>query len=61
MTKEDLLAIRDIMREELQPIKDRLDTLEENQEEIRTGVNTLLDWAERSTQKLEFPLPKVIE
>ena len=53
--------MRQMMQEELKPINQRLDTMEEGLEEVRTGVNILLDWAERASHVLEFPLPKVIE
>ena len=68
MTNEELQAIRAIIKEELDPIKEEIGdikeeigTMKEDLEEVRTGVNTLLDWAERTSQVLEFPLPKVIE
>lgn len=68
MTNEELQAIRAIMKEELDPIKEEISdikeeisTMKEDLEEVRTGVNTLLDWAERTSQVMEFPLPKVIE
>ena len=62
MTDQELLqAMRQMMQEELKPINQRLDTMEEGLEEVRTGVNSLLDWAERASHVLEFPLPKVIE
>ena len=62
MTDQELLqAMRQMMQEELKPINQRLDTMEEGLEEVRTGVNILLDWAERAGHVLEFPLPKVIE
>ena len=62
MTDQELLqAMRQMMQEELKPINHRLDTMEEGLEEVRAGVNILLDWAERASHVLEFPLPKVIE
>lgn len=62
MTDQELLqAMRQMMQEELKPINQRLDTMEEGLEEVRTGVSILLDWAERASHVLEFPLPKVIE
>ena len=62
MTDQELLqAMRQMMQEELKPINQRLDTMEEGLEEVRTGVNILLDWAARASHVLEFPLPKVIE
>lgn len=75
MTQEDLNAIRQLMKEELEPINQRLNTvdqklesidqrlnkLEESQEELRTGVNTLLEWADRVSDTYQFPLPAVGE
>ncbi|WP_302779298.1 hypothetical protein [Intestinimonas butyriciproducens] len=61
MTDQELQAIRAIMKEELAPIKEEISMIKEDLEEVRTGVNTLLDWAERTSQAIEFPLPKVIE
>ncbi len=59
MTEQELQAIRTIMKEELAPIKERLDKLEENQEEIRNGVNSLLDWSDKIGGSIEFPLPQL--
>ena len=62
MTDQELLQeMRQMMQEELKPINQRLDTMEEGLEEVRAGVNILLDWAERASHVLEFPLPTVIE
>lgn len=49
------------IKEEISDIKEEIGTMKEDLEEVRTGVNTLLDWAERTSHVLEFPLPKVIE
>lgn len=60
MTKEEMQALREIMREELEPInkrldgmESRLDSLEETIAEIkedtavtRTAVNALIEWAD---------------
>ena len=43
----------------LDSIDERLETLEESQEEIRSGVNSLLEWAEECGNVIKFPLPKV--
>ena len=48
-------------REEISGIKEEISIIKEDLEEVRTGVNTLLDLAERTSHVLEFPLPKVIE
>ena len=61
MTDQELLqAIRTTVQEELKPINKRLETLEEGQAEIRNGVNTLLDWADRVGDSIAFPLPKIV-
>ena len=61
--KELLEAIGQMMDEQLdrklQPIVDRLDKLEESSEEVRSGVNALLEWAEECGNVIKFPLPKV--
>lgn len=41
-------------------INDRLEKLEEGQAEIRDGVNTLLEWADKVGDSIEFPLPKIM-
>lgn len=61
--KELLEAIGQMMDEKLdrklQPIVDRLDKLKESSEEVRSGVNALLEWAEECGNVIKFPLPKV--
>ena len=61
--KELLEAIGQMMDEKLdrklQPIVDRLDKLEESSEEVRSGVNAHLEWAEECGNVIKFPLPKV--
>ena len=61
--KELLEAIGQMMDEKLdrklQPIVDRLDKLEESSEEVRSGVNALLEWAEECGNVIKVPLPKV--
>lgn len=61
--KELLEAIGQMMDEKLdrklQPIVDRLNKLEESSEEVRSGVNALLEWAEECGNVIKFPLPKV--
>ena len=61
--KELLEAIGQMMEAQedrkLQPIVDRLDKLEESSEEVRSGVNALLEWAEECGNVIKFPLPKV--
>ena len=61
--KELLEAIGQMMDEKLdrklQPIVDRLDKLEDSSEDVRSGVNALLEWAEECGNVIKFPLPKV--
>ena len=73
MDKELLEAIAQMMDQKLQPINDRLDTLQEDvatmkedmaelkeaHEATRSGVNSLLEWAEECGNVIKFPLPKV--
>ena len=40
-------------------IEARLDRLEEHAEITRSGVNSLLEWAEDVSNAIRFPLPKV--
>ena len=59
MTAEDLKAISDLMDLKLAPIIDRLDRLEEGNEEVRNGVNSLIGWAEKVSMAATFPLPDI--
>lgn len=73
MTQEDLKAIGTLMDMKLQPIIERLDTLdrrmdtldqrmdalEESQEETRNGVNMLINWSEKVSMAATFPLPDI--
>lgn len=61
-----LEAIGQMMDTKLKPINERLDAmdsrldkLEESNEEVRDGVNALLEWAEECGNVIKFPLPKV--
>lgn len=47
------------MKKDVSTISDRLDKLEESGEEVRSGVNALLEWAEECGNVIKFPLPKV--
>ncbi len=59
MTAEDLKAIGDLMDLKLAPIIQRLDSLEESNEEVRNGVNSLIGWAEKVSMAATFPLPDI--
>ena len=61
MTDQELLqAIRETVKEEVQPIKEDIATMKEELAEVRSGVNTLLRWAEKVGDSIDFPLPKII-
>lgn len=73
MDKELLEAIGRMMDEKLEPIradvaqvkedvaelKEDVAELKESNEEVRSGVNALLEWAEECGNVIKFPLPKV--
>lgn len=66
MTAEDLRAIGELMDQKLAPINKRLDSievrldsLEESNEEVRNGVNSLISWAEKVSMAATFPLPDI--
>ncbi|MEY8403732.1 hypothetical protein AALA54_10390 [Oscillospiraceae bacterium 44-34] len=60
MTDQELLqAMSQMMDQKLQPIIERLDTLEENLEETRNGVNMLINWSEKVSMAATFPLPDI--
>ena len=63
MTNEELL---EILNKRFDAIDKRFDSIEEQLEELkdyseitRTGVNSLLEWAEDCGNVIKFPLPKV--
>lgn len=45
--------------DELKEMKADVEALREGQEEIRSGVNSLLEWAEECGNVIKFPLPRV--
>ena len=49
----------DEVKSRLSGIDSRLDKLEESAEITRSGVNSLLQWAEHVSNAISFPLPKV--
>ena len=57
--KELSVMMDEKLDQKLQPIINRLDKLEESNEEVRDGVNALLEWAEECGNVIKFPLPKV--
>ena len=56
MTNEELL---EAINKRFDSIENRLDKLEESAEVTRSGVNSLIDWAEECGNVIKFPLPKV--
>ena len=61
MTDQELLqAMEQMMDRKLQPIKEDIATVKEELAEVRSGVNTLLRWAEKVGDSIDFPLPKII-
>lgn len=49
----------DRVEERLVSVEGRLDRMEESNEEVRSGVNALLEWAEECGNVIKFPLPRV--
>ena len=67
MTDQELQAIRAIIQEELKPmkedlagVKEDLAEVKEDLSEVRSGVNTLLDRADKVGDSISFPLPKIV-
>lgn len=61
MTDQELQAIRAIIKEELTPFKEDMNSIKEGLAEVRSGVNTLLDWADKVGDTISFPLPKIAQ
>ena len=53
MLQESEARMKTTIQEEEQPIREEL-------AEVRDGVNTLLEWAEKAGNSIEFPLPKIM-
>ena len=51
--------ITDLKKDVIDLKKDVAD-LKESNNEVRTGVNTLLEWADKAGNSIEFPLPKIM-
>lgn len=56
---DDLTKAHEETRESVNTLLDRVDDLTEAREETREGVNTLLSWAEKASNALSLPLPKI--
>ena len=63
MTNEELLEVLnqrfDAIDKRFDAIEEQLEELKEYSEITRTGVNSLLEWAEDCGNVIKFPLPKV--
>lgn len=60
MTDQEMLqAMRSILKEELDPIRADIADLKEGQEELRLSINTILEWTDKVSEAVNFPLPKV--
>lgn len=65
MTDQELLKAMEKMLIESEKrmekvIDQKLEPIKEDLAEVRSGVNTLLDWAEQVGGSIEFPLPKIM-
>ena len=56
MDKLDLILER---LESMQKDIDELKEMKESLDEVRSGVNALLEWAEECGNAIKFPLPRV--
>ena len=65
MTDQELLKAMEKMliesEKRMEKVMDqKLEAIKEDLAEVRSGVNTLLDWAEQVGGSIEFPLPKIM-
>ena len=65
MTDQELLKAKEKMliesEKRMEKVMDqKLEPIKEDLAEVRSGVNTLLDWAEQVGGSIEFPLPKIM-
>lgn len=47
------------VKAEMAKMNERLDAIEESVDETRGAVNMLVGWAEKVTEAMSFPLPKI--
>lgn len=60
MDKLDLILEKlDSIEKKMDAMQEDIDLLKESQEETRSGVNSLLEWAEECGNVTKFPLPDV--
>ena len=57
--EEKILEMLATMQKDITTIKEDVAELKEAHEETRSGVNSLLEWAEECRNVIKFPLPKV--
>ncbi len=57
--EEKILEMLATMQKDITTIKEDVAELKEAHEETRSGVNSLLEWAEECGNVIKFPLPKV--
>lgn len=55
LTKEDLLAISQLMDEKLEPIKTDISEIKEQLKDIDTSIGTIADWADKIAEKEKIP------
>ena len=61
MTNEDkILEILRTLEKDMTEVRKHITELKDGQAEIRSGVNTLLEWADKVGDSIEFPLPKIM-
>lgn len=56
---ELILSKLDAMHKDIGELKEQMAELAEAHEETRTGVNSLLEWAEACANAIKFPLPRI--
>lgn len=57
--EEKILDMLNAMNKRFDAIDEEIANLKESLEETRSGVNSLLEWAEECGNVIKFPLPKV--
>ena len=57
--EEKILGLLGAIQKDLAELKEDVAELKEANEETRSGVNALLEWAEECGNVIKFPLPKV--
>ena len=61
MTNEDkILEVLRTLQKDMTEVRKDITELKGGQAEIQGGVNTLLEWADKVGDSIEFPLPKIM-